>query len=89
MERRVIHYVGRVQGVGFRYTSHRIAQRYPVDGYVQNLPDGRVLMVVEGEATVLDQLQAEVDQVLGQYIRQTNVDRRNVVGDCEGFLVRY
>src|SRR5690349_7212233 len=38
MERREVHYSGRVQGVGFRYTARSIAQLFPVTGYVKNLP---------------------------------------------------
>ena len=33
---------GRVQGVGFRYFTQRVAARYQVLGYVRNLEDGRV-----------------------------------------------
>ena len=39
---------GRVQGVGFRYTAHNIARRHDVTGYVKNLTDGRVELVMEG-----------------------------------------
>jgi acylphosphatase len=46
-ERRRVHYSGRVQGVGFRFTSQRLAERYAVTGYVRNLPDGRVLAAVQ------------------------------------------
>ena len=39
---------GMVQGVGFRYFTCRLAQEYPVTGYVRNLPDGDVEVVAEG-----------------------------------------
>ena len=39
---------GMVQGVGFRYFTCRLAQEYPVTGYVRNLPSGDVEIVAEG-----------------------------------------
>ena len=39
---------GRVQGVGFRYTVRSLAVGFDVTGFVRNLPDGRVHLVVEG-----------------------------------------
>ena len=58
--RRTVWFAGRVQGVGFRATTVRIAKRYPVSGYVENLPDGRVRLVVEGERVSLEQFLAEL-----------------------------
>jgi acylphosphatase len=46
---RVVYYSGRVQGVGFRMGTARIALGYPVSGWVKNLADGRVQLHVEGE----------------------------------------
>ena len=40
---------GRVQGVAFRYETHRKATRLGVAGWVENLPDGRVEAVFEGD----------------------------------------
>ncbi|MEE3179555.1 MAG: acylphosphatase [Verrucomicrobiota bacterium] len=39
--KRVI-FSGRVQGVGFRYTTREIATGFDVVGAVRNLPDGTV-----------------------------------------------
>jgi acylphosphatase len=39
---------GRVQGVFFRDTCRRVAERHGVAGWVRNLPDGRVEAVFEG-----------------------------------------
>jgi acylphosphatase len=67
-ERREIYFSGRVQGVGFRYTAREIAARYAVRGWVQNLPDGRVLVVVEGGASTLDRFLAAVTGEMDRYI---------------------
>jgi acylphosphatase len=39
---------GEVQGVGFRFFAQRAAARHQVQGYVRNLPDGRVEALCEG-----------------------------------------
>lgn len=58
--RRVI-FRGSVQGVGFRYTTHRIAQPFDVAGYVKNLRDGTVEVVVVGEPATIDSFLAAVE----------------------------
>jgi len=49
-----VHYWGAVQGVGFRMTTKRIAGQFSVTGYVRNLPDGQVEVVVAGEKSEID-----------------------------------
>ena len=55
MEKRLeIHYSGMVQGVGFRYTVLRISEMCPnVSGFVRNLSNSKVQVVLEGEEEVL------------------------------------
>ncbi len=48
---------GRVQGVGFRWFVHDAATREGVSGWVQNLPDGRVEAMVEGEAEAVTRIE--------------------------------
>ncbi len=67
-QRYEIHYSGRVQGVGFRYTVQRIANRYPVTGFVKNLPHGKVQLVAEGPTSQVAAFVAEVADTMRDYI---------------------
>ncbi|MBI2742385.1 MAG: acylphosphatase [Chlamydiales bacterium] len=53
-------FAGRVQGVGFRATAKRHADKLDITGYAKNLPDGSVEIVMQGEKTKLVFLIAEL-----------------------------
>jgi acylphosphatase len=73
---RLVHYTGRVQGVGFRATVAGMARSFALTGYVRNLADGRVQLLVQGtEAEVQRFLQAVRDEWQG-YIRDEQVETR-------------
>lgn len=60
-------FVGRVQGVGFRFTTVEIARRHDICGQVRNLPDGCVELIAEGQEKSVTQflkdVEATVDRV--------------------------
>lgn len=49
---------GRVQGVGFRYSTQLTAERLGLSGWVQNRPDGTVELEAEGSDDALQALRA-------------------------------
>ncbi len=86
--RTTVHYSGRVQGVGFRYTARSIARGYPVTGYVCNLPDGRVELVAEGERAELDAFLVEVRDRFFNNIRDERRDTQPATSEYSGFEIR-
>jgi len=88
-QRREVHYAGRVQGVGFRFTVCRIAGQFAVTGYVKNLSDGRVELVVEGRPEEIKALLTAVHAEMGHYIREVREVPSPATGSFSGFDVRY
>lgn len=89
IERREALYSGRVQGVGFRYTAQCLAAGFQVGGFVRNLPDGRVELVVEGSPEEIDGLLREIDQNLGRHVRNVQVVRTLASGQFSCFEIRH
>jgi acylphosphatase len=88
-QRNTVAYSGRVQGIGFRYTTCSIARRYRVSGYVRNLPDGRVEVVAEGDPHELDAFRREVRERFFGNIRDERLDVQPATGEFVGFDIRY
>jgi acylphosphatase len=66
-------FIGRVQGVGFRFTAHRTAQRHQLTGFVRNLPDGTVEMLAQGSAQDIDDCIRDIKDYFGNYLRKTEI----------------
>jgi acylphosphatase len=86
---RQILFSGRVQGVGFRYTTKRIAGGFDVTGWVKNLPDGRVEMQMM--AADSDELNAFIEAIneseLGSFIKEREVHVIEPLLAARGFTV--
>jgi acylphosphatase len=88
-ERRTVQFAGQVQGVGFRFTTRNVAQGYDVKGFVQNLPDGDVLLVAEGDPGEVDRFLADLREKMSGYIRQEKTDRSAPTGEFTDFRIRH
>ncbi|MCX7661154.1 MAG: acylphosphatase [Candidatus Omnitrophica bacterium] len=82
-------YSGRVQGVGFRYTTEEIALELGVNGWVKNLRDGRVELVAEADEEVLMRFLEEIQKVFSGYIRDTKVEWLPYLGEFRDFRIEF
>lgn len=73
MTARHVIFIGRVQGVGFRFTAHRMAQRHQITGYVRNLPDGTVEMLAQGPVRDINDCIKDIEEYFSDYIRETRI----------------
>ena len=87
--RRECRFSGRVQGVGFRYTVKNLAMQYNVLGYVRNLPDGRVEIVMEGPDPEMDGLLEDVNRKMNCYIKQLDQTVASATGEFDQFAIRH
>ncbi len=83
-----VYFEGKVQGVGFRYTTKRIAMGFDVVGSIANLPDGRVCLEVAGDHEEVDDFMEEVKEgELSGFIRETEIEEVPLPVDWLGFEI--
>lgn len=89
-ERAHIFFEGRVQGVGFRYTTEKLALEIGLTGWVKNMPDGRVEVLCEGDRP---RIEALVDGLknspLGVHIRKVVCNWQPPTGEFTDFSVEF
>ena len=80
---------GRVQGVGFRYFVQDHAAVEGVHGYVQNLPDGRVEALIEGDEESVVRVERALRRgPAGARIDNVVVEDEAPSGRATGFSIR-
>ena len=87
-ERRTVLYSGTVQGVGFRWQTTRALSGVDVTGYVRNLPDGTVKLVVEGNPDSVSEAVESVATSLGHLIARQLETASPATGEFTEFAVR-
>lgn len=87
-QRMQIFYTGRVQGVGFRYTTKMLAQSYEVTGVIRNLADGRVELLAEGAPEELEAFRKGIQESeLSPFIRNEETHWGNAKNEFRGFEI--
>jgi acylphosphatase len=85
------HYLvsGRVQGVGYRWFAVDAARREGLAGHVRNLPDGRVEVSAEGDATALDRFEAALWRGPSRArVEHVQVADTEPLGGLDGFSIK-
>ena len=84
---RMVYYSGSVQGVGFRATTAHLARSYPITGWVRNLPDGQVQLLVEGPAERVEAFLLAVRSYWRDYLKGEQQEQQPVSGKHTGFTI--
>ncbi len=81
---------GLVQGVGYRFFTVRKAEEYGLTGWVRNLPNGKVEVVVEGDKELIEEFLKEL-RVGPPAARVTGMDVKwkEYKGEFQTFDVRF
>jgi acylphosphatase len=74
-----VFFSGNVQGVGFRFTTLNLSRRFAVNGFVRNLPDGRVELQAEGAREELAAFLEAIVRTMRGHIEDSEV----ATGTCE------
>lgn len=83
-----IYFSGKVQFVGFRYTALYFARRLYLTGWVDNLPDGRVEMEVQGNPIQLQKLLGQLKSQPQIHIEHMDIEKQEPQPYERGFRVK-
>jgi acylphosphatase len=86
MKKAILYVSGNVQASGYRAKIESIALFLGIKGYVQNLPDGRVKIIAQGEEANLEKLIRDIN-ISNSLINVTNIEQEytNPSEDYEDF----
>lgn len=83
-----VTYVGRVQGVGFRYTVAQLAQEYSIVGWVRNAFDGSVELVASAQSDQLKAFLTAIQNRMQHHIRNLHLEPSVLGPQVSGFEIR-
>ena len=83
-----IYFSGTVQHVGFRYTAYYLARGLYLTGWVDNLPDGRVVLEAQGRVSQVRKLLFQLKSQAHIKITGTEIIPLSIAPHERGFAVR-
>jgi acylphosphatase len=84
-----IIFTGSVQGVGFRFTAHRLARLNQLKGYIRNLPDGTVEMLAQGYTEDVDNCITDIKEYFAGYVRETKIEELPIDPRYKNFNITF
>ncbi len=84
-----IIFIGRVQGVGFRFTAYGIANRHGLAGFVRNRLDGSVEMLAQGGSDDVLRCVRDVERSFAGYIRETRIEETTFDSKYTDFRITF
>jgi acylphosphatase len=84
-----IVFIGRVQGVGFRFTALDMARRYRLTGIVRNLPDGTVEMIAQGPHDNITNCIRDIEESFRVYIKEIKIEEIPSDPDYKDFKITF
>jgi acylphosphatase len=86
--RLTVCFQGHVQGVGFRYTTKKLAAGFEVTGTIRNLASGQVELIAEGTREELEAFHAAIlNQGLAGFIRDQRLQWGSAQNEFRGFEI--
>ena len=82
-------FIGRVQGVGFRFTAFNIAKRSEITGYVKNTPDGSVEMLAQGYPQDIKDCIDDIKETFQGSIRKITEDQIELDNSLTEFKITF
>jgi acylphosphatase len=84
-----IIYSGVVQGVGFRFTVQRYALSLDLTGWVKNLPNGSVEILVNGPEENIQELCQNIEEYFKAYIQKKDIKFTSPLIEFEDFQITF
>lgn len=89
MDQAHILYSGIVQGVGFRFTVQRQAQNLNLNGWVKNLSNGSVEILVQGPKESIETLCQRVEMHFGNNISGKEIQYQQAEHEMTDFQITH
>ena len=92
VRRLALRFTGEVQGVGFRWTSQRLANRLGLTGWVRNEWDGSVSMELQGTNDQIASFFGGLTHAWGRFAPRYTIDEKDEIDprdDEADFRVRF